>query len=129
MIGKFARLFAMLEYWGLTPSPYTHFVPSASDLRVARARELQQAGAQGGLGVQGPVQRGRGGVSQETVPPAGEWLGLPFEPTYVKLVRWLVAGFVRVVAESVYCTGFLAAFVSWKLGRCCPLAGRCVRYR
>lgn len=66
-------------------------------MRVARAHELQQAGAQGGAGVQGPVQRGRGGVSQEAVPAAGEWVGLfsVFEPAYFKacemdFVVWVI---------------------------------------
>lgn len=36
--------------------------------------------------MQGPVQRGRGGVSQEAVPAAGEWVGLfsVFEAAYFK---------------------------------------------
>lgn len=42
-------------------------------MRFARAHELQQARAQGGLGVQGPLQRGRGVVSQEALSPPGEF--------------------------------------------------------
>lgn len=47
-----------------------------SDMWFARTHELQQARAQGGLRVQGPLQCGRRVVSQEALSPPGEFLRL-----------------------------------------------------